>query len=320
MAVWQKLHQFENVTGDDLGAVIDLFHEGMLAVGCVQTADTGQVSSEGLPDPVPTTAFNLGFRTYELNDSLSSTYPVIIRADFKSQRFTTSTAVHAPSIRISVGFETNGAGTLVGSFLDLGDPWGANTTSGAPVATAPALSIACWLDGYLCMVLGVGAYANLSASITPALFSLCRTHGLDGKPDGRGVILFSPVNNASNLSGQEMLYVGGVLRSSGGGASRRDPIPVGSMRSYNGVMVAHSWDTRVIDVIPAPPYLIAIPQEYNTGAILNLGLDGWGTNPYFPIPTARQNVTGEAANRLVTTVNRQLYNFPNGWNLAMRYE
>lgn len=82
-------------------------HAQLTACGLVQTSDTGQMGATVAKPTVVTTA--AGFRMYRFSDTLQSTFPVLLKVEFG-----VAGAVDRPSLWLTVGTASNGAGTLTG--------------------------------------------------------------------------------------------------------------------------------------------------------------------------------------------------------------
>lgn len=101
-------------------AVID----GIVAVGLVQTADTGQIDTATVLAPVAGST-EKGYAVFAFDDSLQATYPVYIKIGFGSASLAGTIAM-----TIQAGSATDGAGTLtgtVGQRLGILGGLGANT-------------------------------------------------------------------------------------------------------------------------------------------------------------------------------------------------
>lgn len=84
-------------------------HNALVAVGMVQTADTGQINlaTAARPGALNTAA---GYEIFRFSDALQATAPVFIKIEYG-----VGGALDRPSIAVTVGTGTNGAGTLSGA-------------------------------------------------------------------------------------------------------------------------------------------------------------------------------------------------------------
>lgn len=89
-------------------AHVNQLHSELLGVGFVATSDTGQLDLGSSPTLAASSL--VGFRLYELNDSLSGTHPIYLRIEF----WTMNTLKLNINMRIGKG--TDGAGALTGAF------------------------------------------------------------------------------------------------------------------------------------------------------------------------------------------------------------
>lgn len=128
-------------------------HDALIAVGLVQTSDTGQYDVNAIA-AVPAQNASGGYTMYRFNDSLAGSAPIYLRIDW----FTVNAATLKPSVRFSVGQGSNGAGVLT-------SPLGGTRTLAAISTTAASASVTSYLaagDGYLCICLWPGATSQNS--------------------------------------------------------------------------------------------------------------------------------------------------------------
>jgi hypothetical protein len=78
------------------------------ALGIVNTTDTGQIDATTVVKPAAVNTAQ-GYKIYRFADSLQATFPVFIKLEFGS-----GGAVDRPSLWVTVGTTTNGAGTIGG--------------------------------------------------------------------------------------------------------------------------------------------------------------------------------------------------------------
>lgn len=90
---------------------INEHHNALVAMGWVQTSDTGQVNYSTVLKPTGVSVF-MGFAVYRMDDSLQSTCPVYLRLDYGAG--SSSATTPAIKIQICVG-GTDGAGNLTGN-------------------------------------------------------------------------------------------------------------------------------------------------------------------------------------------------------------
>jgi hypothetical protein len=79
-------------------------HDALIAVGLIQTADTGQLTLASATRPTPTNV--AGYEVFRLNDALQGTFPIIIKIEYGI-----GTATDRPALWASIGTACP-AGTL----------------------------------------------------------------------------------------------------------------------------------------------------------------------------------------------------------------
>lgn len=147
----------------------------LTAIGLVQTADTGQINWATVTKPA---AINTaaGYEIWRFNDALQATKPVFIKIEYGS-----GAVVDRPSLWITTGSVTNGAGTLSGQSR-------ARIQLGAGTSDAAGSTRAMYVSGSssrLCMILNVNtvtAAQNMAVMIE-------RTKDSTGADTGDGLIV-----------------------------------------------------------------------------------------------------------------------------------
>lgn len=325
MATFTSLNMVRGDTADQLKEWVQLTHEAMLAVGCVQTDDTGQLDIENINEPPSGTNYTLGYRVYELNDSLSSTHPVYIRIDFTPRRFAaTNTTMAAVCTRCTVGFATDGEGNLVGPVLNNFYTYSSNSSgyNGTVQHNSAPLSFACKLDGYLAVGIGLGAgkHSSVRSYATATLFVVKRGRKNDGSLDGDRVVVFSPgASGATNVVNYpEVSYQWGS----------RSPVALGEMLSpafgcpalavVDGLVVATPAIANNGEFEWMDTDIVAVPLPTVTkGQIISLSLDGVNETPYLVLPGASGNTDVDAAGSPCWVPDsRNRY----GYTVALRFE
>jgi hypothetical protein len=81
-----------------------------LAVGMVQTADTGQINWTTVTAPLAVSTYQ-GYEIWRFADALQATAPVYFKIEYGS----TTTSANNPGIRVTFGTGSDGAGNLSGS-------------------------------------------------------------------------------------------------------------------------------------------------------------------------------------------------------------
>lgn len=110
MATFSQYNTFTCTDTTQADLCVDYVHNALLAVGLVQTSVAGQLA--GTSAWTMTSADNeLGFREYELNDSLSATQPLYLRVYFGVAGQGNTIAAYSFVIRrVQLFFEKDGSG------------------------------------------------------------------------------------------------------------------------------------------------------------------------------------------------------------------
>lgn len=162
--------------------------DALTACGCVLTADTGQVNLSGTTLAIPSSPDDTFKQAgYQIRKLERSGFPTIyLRFDYGVRRynsFSTAATNVFPSIRITVGTETNGAGVLggvsnVAGFKFYSD-WGFYYPSELPPVGVRPLFFASDGQNYLTMVidpaLAAGTTSYRTNSTVPLVFALERS-------------------------------------------------------------------------------------------------------------------------------------------------
>jgi hypothetical protein len=107
MAYFEDNTLVHNITVDaDIQALIQKIHDGIAAVGLVQTADTGQIDPSRAVNP-RTTLTLIGYEIWRFDDALQATQPVFLKVAYYTGNPSTVFV-----IRLTVGLGSDGSGTL----------------------------------------------------------------------------------------------------------------------------------------------------------------------------------------------------------------
>ncbi|HEY8562786.1 MAG TPA: hypothetical protein VIL74_20580 [Pyrinomonadaceae bacterium] len=107
MATFQEQKAPSNSTDALFRAWVKSVIDGLIAVGLVQTADTGQINTTTVLAPTAGNQ-NRGYAIFQLNDTLQSTSPYFFKFEFGSGTGGANTLW----MGVTVGHSTNGSGTL----------------------------------------------------------------------------------------------------------------------------------------------------------------------------------------------------------------
>ncbi|MDG3555635.1 hypothetical protein P7L54_06680 [Acinetobacter bereziniae] len=268
---------------------IQLTHEALLSVGCVQTADTGQLTLAEIGAPVSGQHYVLGYRIYEINDNLSSSYPIYIKIVFAPRRLTnTSTEYAVPGGYIQVGFSTDGSGSITGPLLCNTYTFdGYTSNSSTVIYPNNCLSAACKLNGYLFLGIGFGEAWNIDYQYCATSFFLYlkRTVDVSGNPDGKGCVVVFPSGNSNFSNKAELRYQWGGKTPAYTGPIQTSPNTLPRMSSINGLIQANAsdfsgWNYNYIDSDMASLVLTSVTPNTN----IKLSTDGVTEKNYLVIP------------------------------------
>jgi hypothetical protein len=85
-------------------------HNALVAVGLIETNDTGKINLATVTRPASSTF--AGFEMFRFDDSLQATKPVFLKVEYGM-----SSSANVPAVRFTVGTATDGAGTLTAPFV-----------------------------------------------------------------------------------------------------------------------------------------------------------------------------------------------------------
>lgn len=160
----------------------------LLALGLVQTADTGQVNWGSVTRPGINTAG--GYEIWRFNDSLQGSAPIYFKIEYG-----TGSAVNTPATWLTVGTGSNGSGTITGTATTRIQ---SSTNAAATNTITNYQSYACAVDGYL------GVTSKFGASLAGRGFTgfiICRTCDSSGSPTATGFVVYTcPIGTASSTS------------------------------------------------------------------------------------------------------------------------
>lgn len=213
------------------------FHDGLIAVGLVQTADTGQISFPAIT-ALPAASTNPGYGIYRFNDASQSATPLFLRVDYRLG------ASSRPNLLLTLSKGTDGAGAAVG----LIDSWSAPVTNSA--ASAVDSFISCGA-GYLTIAL----WSTLTTTSAGGIFVVERTRDMSDAPTGGGLIVaystaistyrYSDLASLSH-TGNLQMPVFAATRSMGLGVTPVFPLPV-ALASGQA-----SWQPLCMLAVPPP--------------------------------------------------------------------
>lgn len=289
-------------TVEGIKAWIQLTHDAFISVGCIQTEDTGQLDIESITD-ITLVSSTLGYRIYELNDSLSSTYPIYIKVTFAPRRSSnTSTLPATPNCSVQFGKGTNGSGGLVGA-VSIGDAYSSFTSnSGAISYYDSSHSLAYKEDGYLVALVGQTCFSGPLNSYGSPLFFLLKRLNTEGD-----FTVIYPTNTIgtrsatrSDLLSVTYQYITGQALES------QAPVFMGVPNSIvNGIVYAVPAVVASNDGISIIPECVCFPlSAYSPNVNIPLTLDGVSENLYFTFLIG------------ITTTSKSFHSAPDSRNIT----
>lgn len=156
----------------------------MTTAGWTQSADTGQVNWSTIAS-VPTNT-NYVYEIWEPNDSLTNFFLKI--------EYGTNNGTGIPSVRLSIGTSTNGAGSLSGL---IAGPFFAPFVSGAAAVTSTSIQWNCYLSGAAGR-LAVCMWNNETAAGGPMFFCVARSKNSSGASTSTHVSLITTGGSSNN--------------------------------------------------------------------------------------------------------------------------
>ena len=148
----------------------------LLAVGVVQTSDTGQINTATATRPGTNT--DGGYAVFRMNDTMQATAPVFFKVFFG-----TGSAATRPRIRVQTGTASNGTGTVSGLGSANTDEVTATQTPSSTITTYA--SYFCCVDGCLWWSWKIGA---ATANMPHSFYKLERSVDNDGDPTATALV------------------------------------------------------------------------------------------------------------------------------------
>lgn len=242
------------ITASEQETFFQGLHDALLAVGLVQTSDSGQIGTfAGLAVNATTT---FGYRVYRFDDALQASSPVFLKVSFKL--FYPGAAGSFSRVEVSVGTGTNNAGTLTGATPVI-DEATFNAASATQINTAgipvkPTSSYVSAGPGYLWVCL----HAN-------AVFGQQRVPGsYPGRPEpmDHPLVLFGVCRNA-DAAGTPIAGGVSVLTTTGVAGYTRDRMQCRSL-GFDGTtrFSEQAFSATWLDAAPAQAGKVAVARGY----------------------------------------------------------
>lgn len=164
--------------------------EGVTAVGMVQTADTGQINTTTVVKPAANTM--AGYSIHRLFDTLQATAPVFMKVEYGSAPGSAA----SPSMFITYGSGTDGAGTLTGRVSNRVQAYASSSLT----ATTGVKNNYFFSNGSSFSMM-LGTEFNVANSLFLVAFTCVeRTLNQDGTPNNYGFYVIAASSGASNSS------------------------------------------------------------------------------------------------------------------------
>jgi len=305
-------------SGTAIRAWVQKVHDALVAIGMVQTSDTGQANISTLvaPSAAGTAA---GYEIWRFNDTLQATAPVFFKLEYGS-----GSAGASPQMWITVGKGTDGAGNITNVLFARQTGISGGSTSGNPSGTGTGYAA----SGDGCCIALLPFAEGHTGRYQPG-FILERSRTDQGTATADALVLVTtgiynslPGSQASAASYQAVNYADTSKTSSG-------VLPVLVPAMVNGTALATSTSVASGSIGPVWPWIIFVPGiapfQCLTGMSFSAGDAPSGTfslyvlgqtRTYRAIPVAE----GHAGYGLATAMGSTTFTQNNNIGLAIRWE
>ena len=181
-------HQTEFVAANWRGRCEEI-DAALVAVGIVQTSDTGQLDFASIVT-VPIAGATVGYRIYRFNDSRQGVDPLFFKLTYRNGG---NTGISGFNIQTGTG--SDGAGTLTGQVSSV--QTAGTGFYGSSFTLTDAQNYACHTEGFLYLACGLG---NSIIGYPLQTFTISRTRNLAGAFDGIGNLIWSDQTGGWNPS------------------------------------------------------------------------------------------------------------------------
>ena len=241
----------------------------ILAVGIVQTSDTGQVNWTTITKPLTASTY-AGYEMYRFNDSLQSTNPVYFKISYYTNGYSTGQGLN---LYIQAGQGTDGAGTLTG-----------NVSSNLPVSnnssgeTATRASYVSGSTNRLSMLL----WPTTTMTNFWYVIGIERTHDSSGADTSAGVYLFTASYTSSGYSQYLPLGASTTLLPQAIGSGWYCSTPLSGSGTISGNTYTYPIKTySMTESLPCFNFLHYLSADITTGTTVSItGYDGTSRNYY----------------------------------------
>lgn len=253
---------------------IQTVHDKLLECGLVASTDTGQLDIAGFT--IPTIDATVGYRIYEMADSLSSAMPVKIRINWYARR-NESASTFVPSVAAIISKETDGTGNAVGSILTVGAI--ASDTTSQQVLIGQGECFVNVKEGAVLICLGAKWHKVTTAPNARCLFflSITRTRNAAGEFTADGIVVCTgPSTTIQTYLRSAVLTASGGTPQGSFGYTSLAPLIGGADASTVGgqTQLQHPWAVtpRLYPIEEVAMYYGA--STYTLGDFLQVDVDG----------------------------------------------
>lgn len=251
MATHTFLTSMSNATDVLFRKWVGSFVDALLAVGMVQTADTGQMNPATATAPAAGNA-KTGFVVLRFDDALQATAPIYVRLDFGSG----AGGATAPAVWLTIGKGSNGAGIISGVLL--AETQIGRVTGALHVTTTEYTGLAAGGPGFVALM----PFANDETTTGIRCFYLLieRTRDATGTATGDGLtVLFDTYGNGGHtlVLAAYMAHVYTINYATG--AYFLQAPPVTGPYSINGAVAGPSTSLAAGGIGPVFPWVLMAP-------------------------------------------------------------
>lgn len=306
-------------SGTAIRAWAQKVHDALVAVGMVQTSDTGQINLATVTAP-SAAATAAGYEIWRFNDALQATAPVFFKLEYGS-----GSAAANPQLWITVGKGSDGAGNITGTLFSRRSGISGGTTNGNPAGTGTGYAS----SGAGCC-LALLPFAEGFTGIRQPGFILERSRDDLGNATASALVLVAtganagtPTTGAAALVSYEAVSYADTSKSTAG------VIPVVVPGTVNGAALGTSTSVAAGSIGPVWPWIVFVPGiapfQCLTGMSFSAGDAPSGTftthalgaqRTYRAIPVAE----GHVGFGLAPTQGASTYSVNNNIGLAIRWE
>lgn len=306
-------------SGTAIRAWAQKVHDALVAVGMVQTSDTGQINLATVTAP-SAAATAAGYEIWRFNDTLQATAPVFFKLEYGS-----GSAAANPQLWITVGKGSDGAGNITGTLFSRRSGISGGTTNGNPAGTGTGYAS----SGAGCCLALLPFAEGFTGRYQPGfILERSRDDAGNATPDAlvliaTGVYNSLPTANSAVSASYEAVNYSDTSKSAAG------IVPVVVPATVNGAALSSSTSVAAGSIGPVWPWIIFVPGlapfQCLTGMTFSAGDAPSGTftthalgaqRTYRAIPIAE----GHAGYGVAQTMGATALTQNNQTGLAIRWE